>query len=537
MRRIARWLSFAVVATSVASVSFDTQANNLESPCTVKKNGQIDVVVLLDRSLSLTPLMDSTDKDGPRSLERLRQLSDGLVNVAGVLDGVVEDGVGVSLGIINFSTYAIVKRELSPFRSDSEVEILQRELLDPSDLGNSTDYVAALSAATDMFSSSTTSADCRILIWLTDGVFELLPRSDDEGGVRNQDYVNRTVDKLRVAVCEGTGEDPPIASRLHSLEVTTYALMISDEVSTWLSPNIGEGDRLEISKSVRFQASLSAMQAITGDGKPELGGFTVPDVDPVCGKFISGADGGEGPEIPGKLFASSGNLRAYLKTAILISTGGVPFGECPEEISGVWDSPLLPPGNKFEKLSINTFIGEIRELQAIVDGDPRSISLNEQDEVKSTDLQSITDSWRLRIIPNEVASETKFCVVYKMQPLRTEVLTLIPIEPRFESDPAWVGEESISVRIDWSGLQDDDGLDPVGYLKDMEITSPVGEVEVAADFATATISVTQMPDNSLDPQTKQTLNDQFEVVLTPKSELIPPPQVRWSYSAGGSAIE
>jgi len=30
-----------------------------------------------------------------------------------------------------------------------------------------------------------------------------------------------------------------------------------------------------------------------------------------------------------------------------------------------------------------------------------------------------------------------------------------------------------------------------------------------------------MPDNSLDPQIKQTLSDQFEVVLTPKSELIP----------------
>lgn len=531
LRRISALLALATFASLIlapATSAGPLQQQERAASCTVEEGGAIDVVVLIDQSKSLAP-----EINGTRSDALLRQLSSGLGKVAQLLSFVADDGVSVSLGAIEFSSTARVSRPLTPLVNASDIAMVQQGVLDTNDLGNDTDYVKALEAAVSMFDSSTSGANCKILIWFTDGVAEPTPKLSEDSDPRNQDYVRRVVDDLRSAVCgEPSGSDQSsssIASRLQELDVVTYALMISDKVEQWLtwSPDaIDDRPRREAellaSESARFAASLEAMRAITGDDEPELGGVGAPPLSAQCGRFIR-EDGQESDGV-GQVVAESGQLAGYLFLAISTSTGDDPEGVCPTEINqvdGGWTSDLLPPGRRYERIAVAVLDGELEDpesAQIIAGGGSTTITIEQSGYLRQSEVTQIKTPWRLQLSPSPSSDSLRFCVLYKLSPFNTTQIGLQPLESGFSDSGVAIGESSIEFSIDWSNLETRDGLDPSSYLESVRIESPVGPVSVSSDFSRATLDVTAMP-AALDASIQQYLSDQFKVTLTPASRV------------------
>lgn len=523
--RLGQFVVLCALATCVGLLDPPTtSANPLpqqnETSCTIQAGGAIDVVLLVDQSKSLAPRL-SDNREGPRSDELLRQLSAGLGKVAETLELVVDDGVSVSLGVIEFSTDTRISRPLSRFSNQTEMISVQREVTETDDLGNFTDYARALEAAAAMFQTSLTDADCRILVWFTDGVAEPIAYQSEDTNVRNNDYVRRTVNELRSAVCGAPGV-VPIAGTLHRLGVVTYALMISDKVERWLTLEPESTDSLSASEAARFTASLDAMRAVTGDREPELGGVSAPKISAECEPFLS--SGNEGPQIAGQVVAESGKLAEYLFFAIGGPLNPGQVGECPNEITqsdGGWTSGVLPPGPKFARIAVIVLNGDLQDptsVQIIAEGQSTAIALEPSGYLRQSELSQIKGPWQLRLEPSAQSESLRFCVQYKLNPLNTKQIVLSPVEPGLSDSGAAIGESTIEFSIDWSELQELDGLDASTYLENVEIDSPVGPIRVSPDFSRATLDVASMPD-ALEASIQQYLSDQFTVMLTPASDL------------------
>lgn len=512
----------AIAAAPVQARQFTRESS---AACEVSDGDAIDVVLLVDQSKSLAKRLDPSDRspDAERDTELLQQLSDGVGKVADTLGFAVEDELVVSLGIIEFSSTTFVSRELSPFASSRELFMARQRLLDTSNLGNDTDYVQALLSATKMFAGSTSGAECRILIWFTDGVAEPQPFRSENLDVSDSTYVQRVTSQLLGSVCGSEGEIP-VAAALHDLGVVTYALMINDDVETWLSLEPGAGSALDASRAVRFRSSLDVMRAVTGDRSPELGGASPPDITSICSPFLEG--GPQGPAVAGDVVAESGKLAEYLFFAIGSSLNPGSVGECPNEVTqmdGTWESEELPPGAKFARMAVIVLDGELSTANSVNIRTPegeRTIALEPSGYLSSSELNDVTSPWRFSLAPSADVESVRFCVQYKLRPLRTEQLRFIPTDLSAGSEGAAIGEATLEFAIDWSPLRDGDGLEPTEYLQSVLVESPVGPVTVSSNFGIASLDVTAMPDTS-DGADREQLLDQFEVTLIPRSRLEP----------------
>ena len=91
----------------------------------------------------------------------------------------VQDGLVVKFGVAKFGETASTVRELSPVEVGESFEELGAQLSDETSLEGFTDYLQGLEEAIGLFDSGDPQA-CKVLLWFTDGVFDLPPKDFDK---------------------------------------------------------------------------------------------------------------------------------------------------------------------------------------------------------------------------------------------------------------------------------------------------------------------------------------------------------------------
>ena len=258
LKPLAALFSMALSLTLI-SASAAAEQETAED-CRVEAGSSIGIVLLIDQSSSLNSASN-------RKLGMLPSIGEAIRKVGSRLQlAAQDDGVDVKLGVVTFGENATEIRPLTSYTLGDSVDGIADELSDVDGLEGFTDYIAGLEAATRMFDSQA-DISCRILLWFTDGFFDLPPSDNISATIRQQE-----ADLLTDAVC-GPGE---LASKLGSRSIQTFAVLLkSGSPEDWERWFRG-------SESKRFpelHAGLSAMQAITGAG--ELGALPISDYSPL----------------------------------------------------------------------------------------------------------------------------------------------------------------------------------------------------------------------------------------------------------------
>jgi hypothetical protein len=197
----------------------------------------IDLLLLFDNSKSLNsknPRFRPSDKENTRfdAVERMFEA---------IGEAISESDAKVNLGLIKFGTDP---KRLIGFNDEDPISTVNaralatkiRRLLppDPGKQDEKTDYIKALDAAQQMFEASD-SANCRVMVWFTDGAFDSgYPSTDEKAAKKLED--------LRENTCAANGWP----NRFRQLEINSFVILLGKPVSGTL------------------QASLELMQALTG---------------------------------------------------------------------------------------------------------------------------------------------------------------------------------------------------------------------------------------------------------------------------------
>ena len=282
------------------------------------RTGAIDILVLLDDSGSL----QRTDPEG----ERYQALEVLLVELAAL-----GSGEGFRSRSIALVSYGQVVDVLLPFRP-----------LDASEIGGIvadvrerapgrqlyTDFIGGVRTAVDLLSDRP-SANCRILVWFTDGDHHIAGTPDS---IRLEDQL---VDAsgLRDAFCSPNGLD----TRIRERGINTFALM--------LEPLPTRLEALEASKDV--------LQVVTGDGEPA---FADSDGSRRAPTDVCAGELGDqvGRILPAREAGQLPGLLADLANELEGAPPAVPELSCPYIVDEV-TSEALPDAHLIEWFSLTDF--------------------------------------------------------------------------------------------------------------------------------------------------------------------------------------
>lgn len=234
---------FAPLAAPVAHGATGAASKPL-SVCTdaeqVSKTGDIDVLLLMDNSKSLESKKNGntpTDPDGKRFIA-VGDLLESLGSLTKSTES--QNGASINFGMISFGASARKEINFKKLTSENDIEIAQEVKTTLPPLEQVTNYVKALQLAMEMLKDRP-SANCKFLVWFTDGQFESdeIGKDDDERAAK----VSNQAGYLKEEVCKPEG----IAESFHRARINTFVIV--------LKPTKTDG---------RLDASYGAMQAITG---------------------------------------------------------------------------------------------------------------------------------------------------------------------------------------------------------------------------------------------------------------------------------
>lgn len=311
----------AAVITDVAVAQSASSGENLELCLDSRgeiRGGEIDLLVLLDDSGSLR----RTDPAGDR-YRALSVLLDGLavLDLADRPRNIAVASFGERVDVV-VPFRPLVRAEVASIVDDVREQVQGQQRY--------TDFIAGVSRAVDLLADRPV-ANCRILVWFTDGGHHIVGTPDS---VRPDDD-RADAAALRETFCSPTGIGP----RLREAGINTFALM--------LEPPPTRPEALEASKDI--------MQVITGDAAPDFigsgGAVRLPS------EQCEGELGDRiGRILPAALADQLPGLFADLPNEI---EGGRPAVEapCPYVVDEVTSDPL-PAGHLIDWLSLTDFSPE-----------------------------------------------------------------------------------------------------------------------------------------------------------------------------------
>lgn len=346
------FFAFTVIASTFIS---GTQAQNLvqslQSEIQVcrdengnERSGDLDVVVLLDNSKSLSKKDNTGSDPGGRRFEAIDEFLENFSRAE-------TKDKQKNFGLITFGTSTRIIIELNAI-NETNVSGVKEKI--KSEVPNSyekqeshTNYMSALNEAKSTFvKNDPSNQNCRILIWFTDGVFDT---NDSE----KAEEISQDVRKLQGAICSANGT----ANSFATADINTFVVYLSPD-----EPN-----------QKRSDVSQDAMQAITGDATPSFdsGGSEARQPQPPCivnprhlGEVISVDDADQ--------------LLGYLTDLVPITDGGISVfpGDCPIE-GNTGESFSLIDGNLIDWISITSWSDSVKlDSLTILSASGESLSLD-----------------------------------------------------------------------------------------------------------------------------------------------------------------
>lgn len=477
MKSLAAVISLALVLTLISAPAAAEQET--AEDCRVEAGSSIGIVLLIDQSSSLNSASN-------RKLGMLPSIGEAIRKVGSRLQlAAQDDGVDVKLGVVTFGEKATTIRPLSSYALGDSVDGIADELSDVDGLEGSTDYIAGLEAATRMFDSQT-DVSCRILLWFTDGFFDLPPDDNPNVSVAKR---QQEADLLSDAVC-GTGE---LASRLSSRSVQTFAVLLKpgtpDKWEQWFRGP-------DSNRYPELHAGLSAMQAITGDG--EISALPISDYSPLqeCINEIQ-----DSASLGGEVLVGSQQLPGVLFTLLSGAIGGDDLIKCPTSVTAgdvvtvPEGSDGLPAGVMFSRLFVTALEGEIGSVNAVnFPGSPRPLFPSEETNLIDRDqIKDLPAGWKLEI-SSAGSQDLAVCVQADDPALAggTDVPVISSVNKVIFGD-----DDQIELSVDWGEAFE--GADPDGVIGRWTVESEFLDVNEWADGASGSVTVTvdERPDEKL----------------------------------------
>ncbi len=420
-------LVFAVTTLGVVSSPTSAQTSVPDtngSECRELRAGdRIDAVVLVDESQSM--------REWPSVTEQVRN---GIRVVIDRLDDLSDQGITVRLSIIGFGSEGSA-RAILPLSDVAAVAPRSAELQAAYNPDNPrTDYRAGLAGVQEQLRGST--ANCRILLWFTDGIFDVGPNNKD----------SQDAPRALEGVCGG---EDPLAGWFALNNVQSYVIVTNEwNVAKWESEFANTFGILA--------ASLSVMQAVTGDdlrdatrrGEDEREVFQIASgasyrIDPACAPFLASRSS------TGEIRLDPGDLDDIFDVLISKVVGDTFATEkCPVELSGPVDSDPMPDGLLLSSLRVYNLNGPETDLTvtAMVDGQPERELVLDRTRVDGEQLRDLPGGWQVRV---EGGASKEVCISYpEPRPIDNGTVDLeIAGSSR---EPFEANASTINFSIDWT---------------------------------------------------------------------------------------
>ena len=426
----------------------------------------IDTVLLVDESRSMTS-------------ELTERVQSGILIVGTRLDELTEQGILVSLAVVGFGNSETVLQPIGPIQS-SVSSIAEKYVANQ----NRTDYRVGLGAAKQQFRSSTSNARCRILLWFTDGVFDI--------GDNNRDSLDGPA--VIESVCQGTEAAPPLAEWFEAGDIRSYVILTNSWNENRWEEEFSDDDNFGV-----VAASLSVMQAITGDddlseletSKGQADVFKIateskytPNVE--CDEFVGNRDNA------GEIRANPGDVDDIFDI-LLSQVLGDEFAkqECPikmTESDGSVRSGELPYGLLLDSITIRNLVGKEDDLDvfAIQDGqEPKKLTVvNARVDFAASgvDKNTLPSGWEIEVTK---AKDLEICISYPPPAPWDDGQVPVTV---IGNTTVEAGQNQVKLQIDWknvdlakrainNGFDLDDLLTQVAPRDETELTISEGFID------------------------------------------------------------
>jgi hypothetical protein len=354
---MAKFARLAVATSILAALSTPLAANAIDEPqsaptvCLDKdgqiKKGEIDVLVLLDNSGSLAG-KSATDPDE----KRFEALNEFLFNFVNISSSNVKN-----FGLIKFSEGAEVSIPIARIDKSNFEEIRNQIRTKVGEASGTTNYIRAFDRVLSEFKNRP-AKNCKILIWFTDGGFNTFPVSEQD----KKENVDKDLGKLESSFCSDSG----VASSIQESDINTFVVFL------------GDGKSSKAQDQERINASIDAMQVITGDKTPSIqGGNARPVGGPMCSDHFDPVNGHLGEVVSA---SEAKDLIGYLTDIVNIADGGksVSKEDCPVQ-SETLESLPMPSGWFIDWVSVTSWDGDLPgadslDLEIKMNGDIKPFS-------------------------------------------------------------------------------------------------------------------------------------------------------------------
>jgi hypothetical protein len=245
---------------------------------------------------------------------------------------------------------------ISPLSSNDSEKVKKDIRSGAGEAKGPTNYILAFDLALKEFNKRP-SKNCKILIWFTDGAFNTSDRIEDG---RIQKNIDKDLRDLENSFC---GEDG-FATSVRSSLINTFVVFL--------------GDGKDSEGQARIDASIDAMQVVTGDMTPSLQGGSIRQVDgSQCKQNFDPVNGHLGEVVSAN---EAKDLVGYLTDIVNIADGGkkVTSEECPVQ-SETLESLPMPSGWFIDWVSVTSWDGDLPsadalELEIKIGGSTKSFS-------------------------------------------------------------------------------------------------------------------------------------------------------------------
>jgi len=327
------------VATSVLTVLFAPMVvNALDEPqsaptvCLDKdgqiKKGEIDVLVLLDNSGSLNGKKSATDPQGKR-FEALDEFIDNFSKLGSSKK---------NFGLISFANSAAPIVEIAPLTTSNADDVKKQIKNGVGGPNGATNYIDAFKVATSEFQRrDPKNLNCKILIWFTDGGFQI--KSED---------TNEEVLLLENKFCSNDG----FVSDIQKNDINTFVVFLGTGTSS-------DGDTQK-----RMDVSIDAMQVITGDQTPSIqDGLNRTPKSLKCGERLASDSRHLGEVVSA---SEAKDLIGYLTDIVNIADGGksVSKEDCPVQTETLESLPM-PSGWFIDWVSVTSWDGDLPSADSL----------------------------------------------------------------------------------------------------------------------------------------------------------------------------
>ena len=335
---IAKFARLMVATSILAALSAPMVANALDEPQSAPtvcldnagqiKKGEIDVLVLLDNSGSLNGKKSATDPEGKR-FEALDEFIDNFSKLGSSKK---------NFGLISFANSAAPIVEIGPLTTSNANDVKEQIKSGVGGPNGATNYIDAFKVATREFQRrDPNNLNCKILIWFTDGGFQI--KSEDTA---------EEVSLLENKFCSNDG----FVAEIQKNDINTFVVFLGTGTSS-------DGDTQK-----RMDVSIDAMQVITGDQTPSIQeGMNRTPKSPKCGDRFASDSRHLGEVVSA---SEAKDLIGYLTDIVNIADGGksVSKEDCPVK-SETLESLPMPSGWFVDWVSVTSWDGDLPSADSL----------------------------------------------------------------------------------------------------------------------------------------------------------------------------